>query len=39
MVESTTRRLKALLILLDFYGATGSRALSKPPLIEFFRNL
>jgi hypothetical protein len=39
MVESSTRRLKPLLILSGFYGATGSRALSKPPLIEFFRNL
>jgi hypothetical protein len=30
---------EALLTLLGFYGATGSRALSKPPLIEFFRRL
>jgi hypothetical protein len=35
-VEHSTRRLKPLLKLLDFCGATGSRALSKPQQIEFF---
>jgi hypothetical protein len=34
-VEYSIRRLKPLLILLGFCGATGSRALSKPPRIEF----
>jgi hypothetical protein len=38
-VEYSIRRLKPLLILLGFCGATGSRALSKPPRIEFFRSL
>src|SRR6202521_595437 len=35
-VEYSIRRLKPRLILLDFYGATGSGALSKPPQIELF---
>jgi hypothetical protein len=31
-MEYSIRRLKPLLILLGFCGATESRALSKPPL-------
>jgi hypothetical protein len=38
-MEYSIRRLKPLLIFLGFCGATGSRALSKPPRIAFFRNL
>jgi hypothetical protein len=37
-MEYSIRRLKPLLILLGFCGATGSRALSKPKGIEFFRS-
>jgi hypothetical protein len=38
-VEYWMLRLKPLLILLGWCGATGSRALSKPSRIDFFRNL
>jgi hypothetical protein len=38
-MEYSIRRLKPLLILLGFCGATGSRALSKRLRIEFFRSL